>query len=835
MSGRGSGSFVAAGSFTLPSPPGSSSGYVRRTRRHTDSDGSNHTMPRPKSTSNLLSSDRRYQLRDFDDTFMTDSLQDRHRRDDIAALIDFLRNHAPPADNFMSVPYSEKDEYGRGRWPLKVRRASNKRSKSVPRSPRPLRLPDSAVSGTTIGGHRHIAISIPLEASPFAEAAGLQHPAHRPDTACDSRPNSGRSTPIRTFTNDKGVVTVLRTVVEDGEGSSLRKPSGFHYRTQSSNAQRTPRSASRHLNSHSASSRSGMMGKQSDFVGISPVDADSSGLVGPRHSRSSSAELQNDFNFGTSSKSFQRAGYPVRASSMVQSRPPRQPASIDGMISGPSQHQSMLLSPPQTAFPLSAAGNYRRSIADSIVSVGEEPMISEAQTAVPVKSTSIIINGNQPWNEIKERFLPMPLAKPNHVGIPFPDSPLLPPNFDNSPPAPTSVNRSRREIVRDRKKRDMDAVKRRQQLDKTGEEEAGQDERWDLSEKGKLPDTGAACTASSAFEANGVTAPDGWTQEQPSKVTAKRHSKDSVRTFRDSALEMASGQTSTSTGPSLAPIMIVVDLEPQPSGAEAHQDADRAVPNVSAESQASAPAVTDAPGNPTPPLSVNGSPPLPERDSIDRTSLLRRREWNANREQERREREASVAAKARSKLLASAEQSSEPLMVPDADRDILRLYEAYRDHRFREMERRVRRLERNGDVWLRALVPVLDNVNRTMATVHDEHDALPSWIPEEKIAGPADRRSKSAMGRPPRAERLSSRRSSLSQGRILDQLARRADEAEQWDGGSGGSWSGSDDASGLGTIEPLMRELAGEAIQRQRAAAQRLGVHADRRRGRQMM
>ena len=790
-------------------------------------------MPRPKSTSNLLSSDRRYQLRDFDDTFMTDSLQDRHRRDDIAALIDFLRNHAPPADNFMSVPYSERDEDGRGRWPLKVRRANNKRSKSVPRSPRPLRLPDSAVSGTTIGGHRHIAISIPLEASPFAEAAGWQHPAHRPDAASDSRPNSDRSTSIRTFTNEKGVVTVLRTVVEDGEISSLHKPSGFHYRTQSSNPQRTPRSASRHLNSHSASSRNTIMGKQPDFAGVSPVDADSSGLVGPRHSRSSSAELQNDFNFGTPSKSFQRAGYPLRASSMAQSRPPRQPASIDGVISGPSQHQSMLLSPPQTAFPLSTTGNYRRSIADSIASVGEEPTISEAQTAVPVKSTSIIINGNQPWNEVKERFLVMPLAKPNHVGIPFPDSPLLPPNFDNSPPTPTSVNRSRREIVRDRKKRDMDAVKRRrQQLDKTGEEEAGQDEIWDLSGKKKLSDTGAACTASSTFEATGVTASDGWTQEQQSDVTAKRHSNNSTRTFRDSALEVASGQTSTSTGPSLAPIMIVVDLEPQPSGAEAHTDADQPVPNVSAE--APTPNVTDAPGNPTPPLSVNGSPSLPELDSIDRTSLLRRREWNANREQERREREASAAAKARSKLLATAEKSSEPLMVPDADRDILRLYEAYRDHRFREMERRVRRLERNGDVWLRALVPVLDNVNRTMATVHDEHDALPSWIPEEQLAGPADRRSRSAMGRPPRAERLSSRRSSLSQGRILDHLARKADEAEQWDGGSGGSWSGSDDASGLGTIEPLMRELAGEAIQRQRAA-QRLGVHGDRRRGRQMM
>ncbi|CAI4211362.1 unnamed protein product, partial [Parascedosporium putredinis] len=52
----------------------------------------------------------------------------------------------------------------------------SRRSKSAPRKPVPIRLPDTAVAGTTIGGHRHIAISIPVEYSPFGPFDRTQYP-----------------------------------------------------------------------------------------------------------------------------------------------------------------------------------------------------------------------------------------------------------------------------------------------------------------------------------------------------------------------------------------------------------------------------------------------------------------------------------------------------------------------------------------------------------------------------------------------------------------------------------------------------------------------------------
>lgn len=95
----------------------------------------------------------------------------RHTSAQIAALVDFFTNYPPPPDNFMSMPHgSGGGDRGRGAW-SKFRRMS-KRSKSLPRSPQQIRLPDSAVSGTTIGGHRHISISVPLDVTPFAQYPG---------------------------------------------------------------------------------------------------------------------------------------------------------------------------------------------------------------------------------------------------------------------------------------------------------------------------------------------------------------------------------------------------------------------------------------------------------------------------------------------------------------------------------------------------------------------------------------------------------------------------------------------------------------------------------------
>lgn len=89
-------------------------------------------------------------------------------------LFDFLRNKTPPPENYMSSsdllkggePLARKKKGVLGFLGRKLRRGRKARqtSSSAASTPAPpIRLPDSAISGRTIGGHRHIAISIPLE------------------------------------------------------------------------------------------------------------------------------------------------------------------------------------------------------------------------------------------------------------------------------------------------------------------------------------------------------------------------------------------------------------------------------------------------------------------------------------------------------------------------------------------------------------------------------------------------------------------------------------------------------------------------------------------------
>ena len=132
-------------------------------------------------------------------------------RETIAELVDFLRNHAPPPENFMSIPDDDGDNADRGRW-LKLQPFTNRRSKSAPKASKPLKLPDSAVAGRTIGGHRHIAISIPIEHSPFGSNPSSQYPVYGKDGEPHTEPDA-----VMRFTDSNGMVTVLRRVSESQE------------------------------------------------------------------------------------------------------------------------------------------------------------------------------------------------------------------------------------------------------------------------------------------------------------------------------------------------------------------------------------------------------------------------------------------------------------------------------------------------------------------------------------------------------------------------------------------------------------------------------------------
>ena len=162
-------------------------------------------------------------------------------------------------------------------------------------------------------------------------------------------------------------------------------------------------------------------------------------------------------------------------------------------------------------------------------------------------------------------------------------------------------------------------------------------------------------------------------------------------------------------------------------------------------------------------------------------------------------------------------EETEENKVPPMETEVLRRYEASSEYRIREMERRVRRLERNGDVWLRALVPVLDNLNRTLANVHEEQQPrrAQGWVSDEELP-----RQRSPQGRPSRQSsrgRMLARPGGTSEREFLEQLVRTKEELE--------AGNVSDDMSGFDTIEPLMRELAGRS--RLSFEARSLGMEQD--------
>ncbi|KAK8114121.1 hypothetical protein PG999_006190 [Apiospora kogelbergensis] len=123
----------------------------------------------------------------------------------------------PPPDNYMSVPEnfsvsSAEDE----KWKSKFKVFRSKRKSRRKRRKTPIiRLPDTAVAGQTTDGHRHIAISIPLEYTHFGPDPPTQYPVFDTSGLDLVREIEARFGPIRTSTGERGTVTVLRPVEED--------------------------------------------------------------------------------------------------------------------------------------------------------------------------------------------------------------------------------------------------------------------------------------------------------------------------------------------------------------------------------------------------------------------------------------------------------------------------------------------------------------------------------------------------------------------------------------------------------------------------------------------
>lgn len=652
----------------------------------------------------------------------SEKLRARMARDDLAALVDFLKNHPPPPDNFMSMPY-EQGEEARGRWfHMKTLRG---RSKSVPKAPQQIRLPDSAVAGVTTGGHRHIAISIPLEATPYGNKTRSQYPV----CSLEAQVSMTSKETVRTYKNEKGVVTVLRPVTEvfesDSSATAAKHPS-TPYAHANSHGQKPPP-----LPPHKPTGNAGL--PLHDYIGALPMRFGAPLLDdsnAPWHTPRAPSRCGSSASNKPSSTVFKRSEYPPRASSMVAGRSTKQSSSIDGVISA---------SEPSSHTPIVSRGRY---FSDPLGAELRKQTSSDELESVMAGDGSHSMGPTSIRNSCSSQM---------QITTLIAESPSLSQDGHSGPPTPNSI-RSRKDMVREKKRRDLEAM-------------------W----KAKVKEEHNRKVGELAKTVQPPRQPN----EEPAvsvTVTGPTLAMSNLMVVMDMSPDVAEEQTQS------------LSLSLSTSG-DVSKDGSHSPPSLIAVNESNMP---------TPPSSPHGSP-RQRHSAADRTSLTRRREWKAMRERERTAREAVLLAKAKADSLAPGGVAMEDGAASQSDHDVLRLYEAYREHRLRDMERRLRRLEKNGDVWLKALVPVLQSMDRRMAGADQTSK-------KERLDWSLDDETPPVDGRKSRLvdEDGMTGASGPSRHALLDKLMRR----DGSDDTSSDGMTRSGDVSGLDTIEPIMRELA---------------------------
>ncbi|KAM0356018.1 hypothetical protein ACHAPU_000411 [Fusarium lateritium] len=774
---------VTTGLVTDPEPDASvtsASGVsYTRTNPPASASASNHNPPqsdpqarirrRAKSASNLLG--RPIQDVEFhDDTFIHQQDPD-DPHDGIAELIDFLRNHSPPSGNFMSIPDDISPE-DRGRWSRlrKIARRSKSLSKPLSRQPQTIQLPDSAVSGTTIGGHRHIAISIPLDASPFGQTPRSQYPVYQHRTA---RPLTSQYAPTRAVLNDKGVVTVLRTVNEDRESVPSVSPANSQL-LLSTVPQRFPNTTAVRLNPQRSINNSHRTNASEDLNILTAPPTKLLSRDQARQANEQSREFQTHDQGSTHAAS---PNYPHRVPSRKSSSTGGRVVhlgdlSIDTMMSQPNQTNGhpAATSP---ARPVSLDGSYQPSLSKSIMTTSDnDPVVAEAR---PIEARTVAAKESHirsPAKHPEEPTITVITKSPLRVSRRSSRSQKLGEASFNSEDASPQT---RRDKVKDKKKRDIEAASlRRRSMMSTPLDPTPEAER----ETTKMPDENT---------------------EEPPPVPLRSPQRQSMCPI------IVVANVQPSPPPSANPSITAGKLPSADSGDLTSNSANSnkvfPKPRGSTASRPVSPyPASYMNGSPTPPQSAHSSP-VQKESSQDRVSLSRRREWNAAREYARERKRTETASNTNPRPRGRGRTTAKDEMEernPAMEKEIMRRYEAYREYRIREMERRVRRLERNGDVWLRALVPVLDNLNRTLAAKDEKPQRAQGWVSDDEPRHPEP----SSPMRPSSRGRMMTRRGT-SEREFLEQLVRTKEELE--------AGSVSDDMSGFDTIEPLMRELAGRS------------------------
>ncbi|PTB70364.1 hypothetical protein BBK36DRAFT_1174028 [Trichoderma citrinoviride] len=668
----------------------------------------------------------------------------RYSRDDTTTLAEFLKTHEPPSTSFMSVPFGHADDKDHeSKWSkFKVLK---KRSKSVPRPPQNIQLPDSAVSGLTIGGHRHIAISIPLEAMPFSSESNAtpQSPANAGSQASNEKAGGPRNEHgtaprnyvVQTYSQENGTVTVLPAATNEARVMPKAPPSHRFSLFPPQSTSMAPMSPTSLSQRSSLPPSTTVSPNRSSFQPTEmPTDESTGSSVGSKRDSKHSAY------FSVSPK---RADPPTHIALYAQGT----------AAWGPGAAQEAPKSPARTNHQQRAA-----KTSSMVVTTTSPKHLHPAHSPSIDGLLSVAKGAESARDGYNKKPLPKPPAvsdprakqkqnRKSGVGYPSPITEELNDGFAGShrrsvrravssqsmlaagqemPSRPSTAGsiQNRRDKVRDKKRRDMEAAKalkelqRRQSVDQQNQHQGGEqghDAGVNVQEENRRP-------------------------------------------------RMSSINT-------LCPVVVVVDLQPSP-GLPDDRSAKKASP----------------PTSPLPPLPS----PLPDT------------------------KKSRISRDIDSELYLQQKRNM-------MDEQILRLYDSYHENRLRDVERRIRRLERNGDVWLRALVPVLDDMSRNLKSIQpssritrdaDANGDGRGWASDDEVTGASAERKARSIKR----AKTPTRRASLSRGRIMAGLIGRRLASD--DSGSD-SMSRSDEMGGLGIIEPLMRELASEARRRQQQLAER--------------
>ncbi|KFA49756.1 hypothetical protein S40293_01390 [Stachybotrys chartarum IBT 40293] len=665
--------------------------------------------------------------------------------EDVAALVDFFRNQPPPSSNIMSRPYDRGSNFRRQGW-IKVKRLAQKSRAQTRKTPQ-ARLPNSAVYGVTRGGHRHIAIAIPFESSPFGTMPRSQYPVFSSDGT-------------QTYLNEKGVLTVLRPMAESFEPPVTTAPSGplppLPYATLQRGS--VPQGAVSR-----ASPQGQRVAYQNNGFGhrrLPPVRSMSQLVDKNRNAWDAQRSQPSTRTPRPRSPPVpQRAAFPPQMASYQPHRALQQAVSMDGMIAQFINHEEGIsrsqyrLAPQPMHFPV-----YQRQNATPT-------------PCAPVKKRAAYDSDSSDAEEY--------VFKPSQDGWRCSDTPLLSQlaeeAFGLGDTSPPPTPRSRRDIVKDRKKRDLEAAKNARQRHR---ESAG---GWVFPSPPSSPHPDEM-RRTVVRQTPVVTRP-----QSPADECALGHQESlSVlpieavphESLLDTPLPREASHentwTETESHLSFSSIMVVLDERPLTVTGRVDGLLRRHLSTSTCHGKSPSQEIMDFDTGVSTPVSVVASQAAPQQNStaLDRTSLTRRREWSAARERNRQLLQESSAASQAPSSRGSNVPRGPALSSTAAEAELFRLFEAYRNHHFHDIEGRLAHLERNGDIWLRALMPMLESMNKAIAVISasspsdvGKREDQASIIPPRKTSS-----DQNIVQGPRESEGTLAKTPSLSRQRLLEEL-----------------------------------------------------------------